>query len=69
MRQGASMKLRHANLEWIEKVFADLERNRGDPQIAALRERQTGDLVEISSQPGTEPEPVRLGKSSARFRR
>jgi hypothetical protein len=65
------MKPHHPNLEWIEKVLADLERSRGDPQIAALIDRQMGDLVEISSQPGrgTEPAPVRSGKSSARPRR
>jgi hypothetical protein len=41
------MKPRHPNLEWIKKVLADLECNRGDPQIAALMDRQMGDLVEI----------------------
>jgi hypothetical protein len=65
------MKPRHPNLEWIEKVLADLERSRGDPQIAAIMGSQMDDLVEISSQPGrgTEPAPVRLEKSSARLRR
>jgi hypothetical protein len=62
------MKPRRPNLEWIKKVLDDLERSRGDPQIAALMDRQMGDLVETSSHPGrgaeTEPEP--LGKSSSR---
>jgi|HubBroStandDraft_2_1064218.scaffolds.fasta_scaffold1886362_1 hypothetical protein len=37
------MKPRHPNLEWIRKVLADLERDRGDPRIAALIDRQLGD--------------------------
>jgi hypothetical protein len=36
------MKPRHPNLEWIKKVLADLERDRGNPQIAALMDRQMG---------------------------
>jgi hypothetical protein len=48
------MKPRHPNLEWIKKVLADLERDRGNPQIAALMDRHMGDrqiseLVEISA--------------------
>jgi hypothetical protein len=73
VRRGTSMKPRHPNLEWIKKVLADLERNRGDPQIAALMGRQMGDhqmgdLVETSAQPerGAEPAPEPLGKSSSR---
>jgi hypothetical protein len=68
---GASMKPRHPNLEWIKKVLADLERSRGDPQIAALMDRQMGDLVETSSRPrrGAEPAPDPLGKSSSRHGR
>lgn len=30
------MKLRDPDVEWIKKILADLERNRSDPQIAAL---------------------------------
>ena len=33
------MKPRHPNVEWIKKVLADLERDRGNPQIAALMDR------------------------------
>jgi hypothetical protein len=36
------MKPRHPNVEWIRKVLADLERDRGNPQIAALMDRQMG---------------------------
>jgi len=63
------MKPRHPNLEWIKKVLADLERSRGDPQIAALMDRQMGDLVETSSQLRRGAEPAPSGKSSARPRR
>ena len=61
------MKQRHPNLEWIKKVLADLERNRGDPQIAAIMDRQMGGLVEISPEPmrGVEPVHELLGKSSS----
>ena len=45
------MKPRHPNLEWIKKVLADIERDRGDPQIAALIDRHMGDLVETASEP------------------
>jgi hypothetical protein len=34
------MKPRHPNVEWIKKVLADLERDRGNPQIAAVMDRQ-----------------------------
>ena len=30
------MKPRDLDVEWIKKILADLERNRSDPQIAAL---------------------------------
>ena len=65
------MKPRHPNLEWIKKVLADLERNQGDPQIAALMDRQMGDLVETSSDParGVEPEQKPLRASSSRLKR
>ena len=64
------MKPRHPNLEWIKKVLADLERSRGDPQIAALMDRQMGDLVETSQRRrGAEPLPDPLGKSSSRHGR
>jgi len=48
------MKSRHPDLEWMRKVLADLERDRGNPQIAALMDRQLGDhqasaLAEIAS--------------------
>jgi hypothetical protein len=62
------MKPRHPNLEWIKKVLADLERNRGDPRIAALMDREMGDhqmgdhqmseLVETSSEPARGVEPA-----------
>jgi len=64
------MKPRHPNVEWIKKVLADLERNRCDPQIAALMDRQMGDLVGIASEPvrGGEPAQEPFGKSSSRSR-
>ena len=46
------MKPRHPNVEWIKKVLADLERDRGNPQIAALMDRGLDDLAV------TAPEPV-----------
>ena len=46
------MKSRHPNVEWIKKVLADLERDRGNPQIAALMDRGMGKLAV------TVPEPV-----------
>ena len=39
------MKPRHPNVEWIKKVLADLERDRGNPQIAALMDRGMDDLA------------------------
>jgi hypothetical protein len=65
------MKPRHPNLEWIKKVLADLERNQGDPQIAALMNRQMGELVETSLEPvrGVKPAQETLGNSSSRFKR
>jgi hypothetical protein len=36
------MKPRHPSLDWIKKVLADLERDRGNPLIAALMDRQMG---------------------------
>jgi hypothetical protein len=50
------MKPRHPNLEWMKKVLADLECDRGNPQIAALMDRHMGDqqiseLVEVASVP------------------
>jgi hypothetical protein len=30
------MKPRDLDVEWVKKILADLERNRSDPQIAAL---------------------------------
>jgi len=61
------MKSRHPNLEWIKKVLADLESNRADPQIAAIMDRQMGDLVETSPEPmrGVESVHELFGKSSA----
>jgi hypothetical protein len=52
------MKSRHPNVEWIKKVLADLERNRGDPQIAAIMDRQMGDLVETSPKPMRSVDPA-----------
>ena len=47
------MKPRHPNVEWIKKILADLERDRGNPQIAALMDRElaehrTGEPAGIS---------------------
>ena len=50
------MKPRHPNVEWIKKVLADLERDRGNPQIAALMDRGLDrSLDELAV---TAPEPV-----------
>jgi hypothetical protein len=50
------MKPRHPNVEWIKKVLADLERDRGNPQIAALMDRGIDrGLDELAV---TAPEPV-----------
>jgi len=64
------MKPRHPNLEWIKKVLADLECNRGDPQIAALMDRQMDEMVESSPEParGLKPTQEVLGDSSSRFK-
>jgi hypothetical protein len=63
------MKSRHPNVEWIKKVLADLESNRGDPQIAALIDRQMGGLVETASAParGGKSGPEPLADASSRF--
>lgn len=37
------MKLGDPDREWIRKILADLERNRSDPQIAALIDGHTSD--------------------------
>jgi hypothetical protein len=34
--QGKISMKPHSDLDWIKKVFADLERHRGDPQIDAF---------------------------------
>jgi hypothetical protein len=47
-----NMKPRHPNVEWIKNVLADLERDRGNPQIAALMDRGMDELAV------TAPEPV-----------
>jgi hypothetical protein len=57
------MKPRHPNVEWIKKVLADLERDRGDPQIAAIIDRQLDDqhmsnLIETASQPARGVRPA-----------
>jgi hypothetical protein len=69
------MKPRHPNVEWIKKVLADLERDRGDPQIAAVMDRQMGDqhvggLIETASQParGVRPAPELLEDAPAHFK-
>jgi len=36
------MKPRDLDVEWIKKILADLERNRSDPQIAALMDMSEG---------------------------
>jgi hypothetical protein len=65
------MKPRHPNLEWIKTVLADLERNQGDPQIAAVMDRQMGDLVETSAKPARSVKPAQepLRSSSSRLKR
>jgi hypothetical protein len=60
------MKPRHPNLEWIKKVLADLECDRGDPQIAALMDRQMGDLVETSSEPAHGVKPAEESLENSR---
>jgi hypothetical protein len=60
------MKSRQPNLEWMKKVLADLERNRCDPQIAAVMDRQMGNLVGPESVRGIGPAPEPFGKSSSR---
>jgi hypothetical protein len=57
------MKPRHPNVEWIKKVLADLERDRGDPQIAAIMDRQMGGqqmggLSKTASQPARGVRPA-----------
>jgi hypothetical protein len=57
------MKPRHPNVEWIKKVLADLERDRSDPQIAAIMDRQLGnhrmsELVETASPPARAVRPA-----------
>jgi hypothetical protein len=57
------MKPRHPSLEWIKKVLADLERDRGNPLIAALMDRQMGghqasELAGTSAPPGRGVSPV-----------
>jgi hypothetical protein len=59
------MKQRHPNLEWMKKILADLERHRGDPQIAALM----GDLVETSAGPARETTQEPFGSLSSLPRR
>jgi hypothetical protein len=64
------MKPRHPNLEWIKTVLADLERNQGDPQIAAVMDRQMGDLVETSAKPArVKPAQEPLRNSSSPLKR
>ena len=46
------MKPRPPNVEWIKEVLADLERDRGNPQIADLTDRGADALAV------TAPEPV-----------
>jgi hypothetical protein len=69
VRGGRQMKPRHPNLEWIKKVLADLECDRGDPQIAALMDRQMDEMVESSPEHarGLKPQEP-LGNSSSRFK-
>jgi hypothetical protein len=54
------MKQRQPNLEWIKKVLADLERDRGDPQIDAL----VRGLIGTPAEPVREPAPEPFGNSS-----
>jgi hypothetical protein len=73
LRKGASMKPRHPSLEWIKKVLADLERDRGNPQIAALIDRQMGDhqmgeLVATTSPRGVKPAQELLESSPPHFK-
>lgn len=54
--ETTTMKPRHPNVEWIKKVLADLERDRSNPQIAALMDRGLDrGLDELAV---TAPEPV-----------
>jgi hypothetical protein len=46
-----TMKPRHPNVEWIKKVLADLERDRGNPQIAALMDRGMDELAVTAREP------------------
>jgi hypothetical protein len=39
------MQVRKPDIEWMRKILADIERSRGDPQIAALMDDQLGDWV------------------------
>ena len=54
------MKPRHPNVEWIKKVLADLERDRGNPQIAALMDRGMNRSMDrgLDELAVTAPEPV-----------
>lgn len=54
------MKPRHPNVEWIKKVLADLERDRGNPQIAALMDRGIDRGLDsgLDELAVTTPEPV-----------
>jgi hypothetical protein len=53
------MKPRQPNLEWIRKVLADLEHDRGNPQIAAAMDRQMGGHQ--TSEPAEPPAPSGRG--------
>ncbi len=54
------MKPRHPNVEWIKKVLADLERDRSNPQIAALMDcgSDCGSDRGLDELAVTAPEPV-----------
>jgi hypothetical protein len=52
--QGKISMKPHSDLDWIKKVFADLERHRGDPQIDAFM----SELAETLCRLGPIPKPV-----------
>ena len=63
------MKPRHPNLEWMKKILADLECDRGNPQIAALMDGR-GDLLATAAEPvaGVKPAQEPSENSSSRPR-
>jgi hypothetical protein len=52
------MKPRHPSVEWIKKVLADLEGDRGNPQIAALMDRGIDALAMTAPEPACGLQPA-----------